>query len=125
MTSLGTRLLTWLTGKYVGKDVFGNRYYYRKTKNPFGQPIERRWVIYHTKNAYPEPSKVPPLWNGWLHGGPLPTKEQLETQYAWEKDFVPNLTGTPWAYRPEGHQLKSGQRPKTTGDYEAWVPPAK
>jgi NADH:ubiquinone oxidoreductase subunit len=34
----------------------------------------------------------------------------------------PNPTGTPAAYRPRGSILASGERPKATGDYEAWTP---
>jgi len=32
------------------------------------------------------------------------------------------MTGTPYAYRPKGSLYASGQRPKATGDYEAWTP---
>jgi NADH:ubiquinone oxidoreductase subunit len=35
---------------------------------------------------------------------------------------VPNLTGTPYAYRPAGSTLASGHRPKATGDYQPWTP---
>jgi NADH:ubiquinone oxidoreductase subunit len=40
----------------------------------------------------------------------------------WQKDHLPNLTGTAAAYRPPGHILQGGQRDKATGDYEPWVP---
>ena len=32
------------------------------------------------------------------------------------------LTGTPLAYRPDGSLLASGERPRVTGDYDAWSP---
>ena len=40
----------------------------------------------------------------------------------WEKPHVPNMTGTPYAYRPKGSLYAEGKRPKATGDYEAWTP---
>ncbi|MCX7932481.1 MAG: NADH:ubiquinone oxidoreductase subunit NDUFA12, partial [Rhodovarius sp.] len=35
----------------------------------------------------------------------------------------PNLTGTPFAWRPRGHDYAGGRRRSTGGDYEAWTPP--
>jgi NADH:ubiquinone oxidoreductase subunit len=82
--------------------------------------FERRWVIY---NGYAEASRVPPSWHGWLHHtvDVAPTEENY-TPREWEKPHVPNMTGTPAAYRPSGSTLASGRRPKATGDYQAWTP---
>ena len=41
-----------------------------------------------------------------------------------EKERLPNLTGTPAAYRPSGHTLEGGMRQPATGDYESWTPPS-
>jgi NADH:ubiquinone oxidoreductase subunit len=41
---------------------------------------------------------------------------------AWQKPHVPNLTGTPEAYRPPGHVAMGGRRAPATGDYEPWRP---
>ena len=108
--TLGTLATTWWSGKPVGTDKYGNRYY--QTANG-----KRRWVLY---NGTVEASRVPPDWHGWLHHtfkeaptiAPFPVK-------AWEKDHLPNMTGTSGAYRPEGSLAKSGRRPSATGDYEA------
>ena len=35
---------------------------------------------------------------------------------------MPNLSGTPGAYRPRGSLAALGERPAATGDYEAWEP---
>ena len=43
-------------------------------------------------------------------------------RYPWQKEHLPNLTGTPAAYRPAGHTLEGGQRQPATGDYEPWTP---
>ena len=100
------------SGRPVGTDEFGNRYY----ENRRG----RRWVIY---NGYAEASRVPPSWHGWLHHtvDVAPTEESYSPR-EWEQPHVPNMTGTPAAYRPSGSTLASGRRPKATGDYQPWTP---
>jgi NADH:ubiquinone oxidoreductase subunit len=40
----------------------------------------------------------------------------------WEKDHIPNLTGTDGAYHPPGSVLTPSQRPRVAGDYESWQP---
>ena len=99
--TFGTQLWTWRFGELVGEDEQGNRYY--RTKGGKIDPtlhFQRRWVIY---NGYAEASKVPPEWHGWLHYtfDEPPTVEPLERR-GWEKDHLPNLTGTVEAWRPKG-----------------------
>jgi NADH:ubiquinone oxidoreductase subunit len=119
--TFGTQLWTWRFGELVGQDEQGNLYY--RTKGRKIDPtlgFEWRWVIY---NGYAEASRVPPSWHGWLHHtvDVAPTEESY-TAREWEKPHVPNMTGTPAAYRPSGSTLASGRRPKATGDYQAWTP---
>jgi NADH:ubiquinone oxidoreductase subunit len=111
--TLGTLVTTWWSGKYVGADKYGNRYY--QTADG-----KRRWVLY---NGTVEASRVPPDWHGWLHHTfkDAPTVAPFASK-SWEKEHLPNLSGTPDAYRPEGSLTKSGRRPHATGDYEAWKP---
>jgi len=108
-------------GKYVGKDPFGNKYYEAAPRK--GYKLKRRWVVYKKQ---PEASYVPPEWHGWLHHQTdvVPSDEGAMFRQSWQKPHKPNLTGTKDAYRPAGHILKGGQRPKATGDYEPWVPDA-
>lgn len=40
----------------------------------------------------------------------------------WQKEHVPNMTGTPYAYRPKGSIMGQGARPAATGDYQPWSP---
>ena len=110
--TIGTRLMTWLKGRLVGEDQFGNRYYMAKSG-------DRRWVIYA---GAPEGSAVPPEWHAWLHRtvDEPPTGERKPI--TWEKEHVPNLTGTQAAYHPTGSLIEAGRRPHATGDYEAWSP---
>src|SRR4051795_5951100 len=119
--TFGTQLWTWRFGELVGTDEQGNHYY--RTKGRKIDPtlgFERRWVIY---NGVAEASRVPPSWHGWLHHTvDIAPTEQSYTPREWEKPHVPNLTGTPLAYRPSGSTLASGRRPAATGDYQPWTP---
>src|SRR6185295_4047999 len=92
-TTLGTWIHTKLKGVFVGEDVLGNVYY--RTKDG-----RRRWVLY--KNLA-EASMVPPEWHGWLHHtmAEPPTVDPPVVK-SWEREHVPNLTGTPFAYSPPG-----------------------
>jgi NADH:ubiquinone oxidoreductase subunit len=119
--TFGTQLWTWRFGELVGEDEQGNRYY--RTKGGKIDPtlhFQRRWVVY---NGYAEATRVPPSWHGWLHHtvDVAPTEEAYVAR-EWEKPHVPNMTGTPRAYRPSGSTLASGRRPKATGDYQPWTP---
>ena len=55
---------------------------------------------------------------------PLPQNLQDKANIikSWEKEHLPNQTGTINAYSPSGALSASGVRKKTTGDYEAWTP---
>ena len=119
--TLNTRFHTWRHGEQVGTDEFGNIYY--RTKGGAIDPalgIERRWVIYA---GVSEGSQTPPGWFGWLHHtvDTPPTQESYEAR-EWQLPHLPNLTGTPQAYRPSGSTLREAARPAATGDYKAWQP---
>lgn len=114
--NLGTWLFTMLRGRRVGTDAAGNIYYQERRPRPGMR--DRRWVAYA---GAPEASKVPPEWHAWLHyTTDTPIKETVRR--SWEKPHLPNLTGTPLAYRPPGHDYQGGHRSRATGDYEAWTP---
>jgi NADH:ubiquinone oxidoreductase subunit len=122
--SIGTRLWTWWAGELVGTDRAGNRYYREKNfrvreKGAGKFSRERRWVIYAGEV---EASRVPPEWHGWLHHMVSEPPRPDERRYSWQKDYVPNMTGTPLAYRPRGSVLRGGHRARATGDYEPWTP---
>ena len=113
---LGTWLFTKLRGELVGTDAQGNRYYQHKRAIPGRR--RKRWVMY---NGEPEATRVPPDWYSWLHHttDKVPPPEGMPRQ-AWEKPHVPNTTGTAQAFRPPGHTLGVGEKPKPP--YEAWRP---
>jgi NADH:ubiquinone oxidoreductase subunit len=111
--TLGTWLNTRLSGRLVGEDADGNRYYTDKAGR-------RRWVIYAGET---DSSRVPPEWHLWLHHSraeppsevPLPAK-------AWEQPWRPNPTGTAAAELPQGALRAGGVRAAATADYRAWTP---
>lgn len=115
--TMTTRLFTFFYGKEVGQDQFGNRYF---TEKKGGNTRAKRWVVY---NGKAEPSKVPAEWHGWLHYTLDKTPIERNVQHhAWEKQPLPNLTGTQNAYVPPGHINKGGQRAANTSDYQPWQP---
>lgn len=108
---LWIRLLTWFKGKLVGQDDLGNRYYQEKG---LALKMPRRWVVY---KGIPEPSKVPPEWNSWLqYTRESPPSAEILKRRLWEKKHLPNLTGTPYAYKPEEVKIQTIQ------GYTAWRP---
>jgi len=121
--TVGTALFSWRHGEKVGEDHLGNTYHRAQVKAGGTQPQrERRWVIYNGSN---DASRVPAEWHGWLHHSYDAVPEShLPPPRIWEKDYVPNLTGTPAAYRPAGALERGGRRAAATGDYEAWTPEA-
>ena len=96
--TLGTKLKTILTGKLVGEDAFGNKYYKDKS--------DKRWVVY---SGEIDASKIPNEWYSWIHY----TKNKIENihdlkKYSWQKPHKANQTGTENAYHPnkETNEIK-------------------
>lgn len=116
--TITTRLYTYLNGKLVGEDAFGNRYFTEKKLPRSGRA--KRWVIY---KGMAEPSKIPAQWYRWMHyiTEQAPSEDNT-THYKWEKPHLPNLTGTKNAYAPSGSLRGTANHAKSTADYEAWVP---
>ncbi len=93
--TLGTRIKTIFTGKLIGEDEFGNKYYQNKKGI--------RWIIYKEEV---EASKIPNEWYSWIHY----TKNKIENihelkKYNWQKPHKPNLTGTNKAYNPKNNNV--------------------
>lgn len=118
MANAITRLITLLRGQLVGTDEAGNKYYQDRKAPSSGR--RRRWVVYARGD---DASQVPPDFHAWLHYtvDAFPNGKTAKHK-PWQKEHLPNLSGTPFAYRPPGHTLKGGHRAKATGDYEAWQP---
>lgn len=117
--TLSLRLYTWWRGEFVGEDEFANRYYRAPSRVP-RSIRERRWAVY---SGYAEPSSIPAAWHGWIHHTvDHPPTSRAYVARPWEKPHQPNLTGTPYAYRPPGSILLP--EPRDTGEphYEPWRP---
>ena len=105
---------------FVGEDSLGNRYFEERDARTSYDGRRRRWVTY---KGYAEATKVPAEWHGWLHYtfDEPPTVEPLKVR-SWEKPHLPNMTGTPYAYRPAGSIVGTGERARAVGDYQPWTP---
>ena len=106
--SLGTWIYTLINGAIVGKDEFGNKYYQQ------GSKVERpQRVVVYKGNV--EASGVTE-WHAWLHFTvDEPLTVQAAQARAWQQAHQPNQTGSPNAYRPEGHLLRGGNRRRYRG----------
>lgn len=112
------KVFVLLHSNLVGEDDFGNNYYEsRKVNRSFNR--KSRTVIYR---GIVEASKVPSKWSNWLNFQTDDVANFKGKRYKWQKDHVPNLTGTKNAYYPHGHVISKGQRDACTGDYERWIP---
>ena len=116
--TLGTLWQLRRKGEKVGEDEWGNQYFEETGEGYEGR--KRRWVTY---KGYADASRVPAEWHGWLHHmyADRPSEKPLKTQ-EWELPHRPNMTGTVYAYKPEGSLDRGGVREKTASDYEAWSP---
>jgi len=118
--TIGTSFTLWRRGaRLVGKDAQANRYF--EEKKPSGADGRlRRWVVYH---GVAEGSRVPADWHGWLHHTfeEPPTVAPLHRR-AWEKDHLPNMTGTPLAYHPKGSLVLPEDQRRADKGYESWTP---
>jgi NADH:ubiquinone oxidoreductase subunit len=108
--------LTRLTSRKIGRDEAGNTYYESRRPDPVYGRTRRTVALAKGLDS----SVVPPEWHAWLHHT---TEAPLSApRHPWQKPHQPNLTGTPGAWRPKGHDYVGGRRRVTGGDYEAWTP---
>ena len=105
--TIGTFIYTLFTGKFVGKDEFGNKYYSNSKR--------KRWVIYNNKI---DSSRIPPEWHLWIHFLKDSKPSENLNKFKWQKKHEANLSGTTRAYKPKG-SLASDLK-KDMKKYEAW-----
>ena len=102
--TVGTRIKTIFSGKLIGIDNLGNKYYQSKSG--------KRWVIY---NGEIDASKIPNEWFSWIHF----TKNRLENlhkfeKYSWQKPHQNNMTGTTESYHPNKKNNEENKK------YKSW-----
>ena len=105
--TVGTFIYTIFSGKFSGKDQFGNKYYSNKKG--------KRLVIY--KNNI-ESTKIPPEWHSWIHFLKNETPSSDERKFSWQKQHQENLTGTNKAHKPIGSLYSDSK--KSIKKYETW-----
>ena len=112
--TVGTKLYTYLNGKKVGEDYFGNFYYESKDK-------KNRWCIYSNES---EASKISPEWNSWLRFISVASPDDNNTSHKWQKLFNGNLTGLDSAYKPRIVRTSGSEEDLDSyqSDYKAWKP---
>lgn len=96
--------------KKIGEDKWGNKYYLGIKRDYLGR--NKRYVIY---NGMAETTKVPPMWHAWLHYMIEDIPDKIE-EHKWQKGYVPNLSGTNYAYDP------AESKAKKVNLYKAWRP---
>ena len=103
--TIGTFIKTFFTGKFVGKDDYGNKYY--KNKN------DDRWVIYSSEI---EATKITADWYLWMHHtiDKIPN-DKLEKKYQWQKKHSENKTGTVEKHTPIKIRKKNDKK-----KYQTW-----
>ena len=107
-----SQILIRLSSDLIGEDQYGNKYFSQKK-------TDKRYEIF---NGKVEASKIPPMWHAWLHKITSKTPLKRKKIYEWQKEHLPNLTGTAFAIKPQGSQLEKGFRQKSAADYESWTP---
>ena len=116
--SFATKFYTWLKGHLVGVDELGNKYYCN-SKN-FESKSKKRWVIFEGEI---EATNVPPHWHAWLHKTINDPPINYFHKHDWQKEHLPNFTGTSKAYFPNSYPLsKSRENLKVKKDYKKWQP---
>ena len=113
--TVGTKLYTFLKGKKVGEDYFGNYYYESKDK-------KNRWCIYYNQS---EASNISPDWNSWLRFISDTIPKGNGTSYEWQKLFNGNSSGLDSAYKPYIVKRAGGLEEDLDNyqsDYKAWKP---
>jgi NADH:ubiquinone oxidoreductase subunit len=102
--TFGTFLKTLFSGKYVGQDDFGNKYYKNNRDD--------RWVIY-SKNI--EATSITSDWYMWMHHTVDKVPNKIEKRYIWQKNHQENKTGSKESYKPI--KIKRNNKLKK---YETW-----
>lgn len=105
------------SGKLVGEDQFGNRYY----EDNDASYNRKRWVIYKDMSTY-NPSIVPPEWHGWLNYiNDFDPESHKFKRPIYAIDAGVTKTGTLECYKPKG--VWDNPTKRNWLKYEAWQPP--
>ncbi len=106
LNNLGTIINTFLFGKKIGEDDFGNIYYLNKNN--------KRWVLYFKNN---DASSVPPEWQAWLTHTVKNTPNIKDKKKKWQIKHQPNSTGINYILNKSNEEKKDD-----ISSYNSWSP---
>jgi NADH:ubiquinone oxidoreductase subunit len=114
--NLALRLNLFFFYNYIGHDEFGNKYYEQKKAQ--SNKKNKRMVNYKGIN---EASKVPAKYHGWLHHYSDNFPKTSKSKHKWQKQHLPNLSGTKYAYEPKN--INQGiEHSNKSREYTSWSP---
>ena len=113
INNLPTIIFSLFFGQKVGTDYFGNQYYVHK-KN-----ASRRWVLYG-KDL--DPTAISVEWQMWLSSNTNETPQKIDASLFWQKDRLPNQTGSHKAYHPRSKDYNKNSSQKANIKNTVWKP---
>ena len=113
--NLGTLIYSFFYGKKVGEDKNGNKFYIHKFN------FKRKWVIY---NKVVDPTSLKVAWQLWLTNNKKEVPSDINDNkiYMWQKEKVPNYSGTKNSYHPKKYKNLSQKNKKSKSLKEIWSP---
>ena len=90
--NIGTILYSLLSGKKIGEDNQGNKFYVHKRNK------KKRWVLYKKQK---DPTNLAVEWQIWLTETYKDEEINInKVSFKWQKNKKANLTGTLASYHP-------------------------
>ena len=113
--NLGTLLYSFFYGKKVGQDKDGNKFYIHKYN------LKKKWVIY---NKIVDPTSLKVAWQLWLTNNKkeVPADINNNKTYTWQKEKIPNYSGTKHSYHPKISKNTPQKSKKNKNLKEIWSP---
>tara|TARA_A100001015_G_scaffold90709_2_gene101032 strand:+ start:4722 stop:5072 length:351 start_codon:yes stop_codon:yes gene_type:complete len=113
INNLSTIIYSLLLGQKVGIDYFGNQYFVHKKNS------SRRWVLYGKKL---DPTAISVEWQMWLNSNTNDIPKRTDNNLSWQKNRLPNQTGTQQAYHPRSEKYNNKSDRKSNIKNTIWKP---
>ncbi len=111
-----TQFKASIFGKYIGSDIYGNKYFEFKSCDFLGR--KKRICIY---NGFVEATKIPSEWHSWMHH--KSDAPNVEKKYFWQVMHLPSLTGTKFRFtNTNSDSVIKNKYSKIPSRYSAWKP---
>ena len=113
--NLGTLLYSFFYGKKVGQDKNGNKFYIHKYN------LKKKWVLY---KKIVDPTSLKVAWQLWLTNNKkeIPSDINDNKIYRWQKERVPNYSGSKKSYHPKTSKNEFEKNKKNKSIKEIWSP---